>query len=490
MDLAIARRMLKSDYLKLLPIMALAFYLAFIPHSNYPYPVHLDEWGHWANSNEIIKQASVADLTNPFYGGEPTINQLFSVGSHLFWAVFRQISDIPWLDIFKYFPSIIFVITVLSVYVLAQRQGFGWEAALFTCLIPTTVGILGPGFLVPAALGLPFIPLSLFLVFNFKTWWSYLAVFMLISFLFTIHAVIALALVIILIPSILLNLRGDFRHSLSVTLTIAIPFLAAFLVAPSITLPMAKSLLSPTPLIPHVDIPRIISTYGYFPVSLTLLGTLLLTIRGGKRNYGLILGLLTLLLMLLTFYTFHYGLAIMYYRGLTPMMLMMSIVAGASLMEVRKLRLPAKLTTWIKLPFIAQNVGNILCLVLIGIILAIAIPTRQNIPYYHMIDEEDYQAFVWIKDNVDSSYERAILDPWKGTAFTAITGKYRYTAIGEAATDKDNEAYAFLKSGSDNTTFLRENDISIVYTREQVDNPDLVKAREYVYLLKEVKSKE
>ncbi|MCJ7743055.1 MAG: hypothetical protein MUO99_00635 [Dehalococcoidales bacterium] len=488
MTLPNVHRFLKLDYLMLPPILALAFYLAFIPHSNYPYPVHLDEWAQLASSNEIIKQASVVGLADPFSGGEPTINQLFEVGSHLFWAIFHQISGIPWLDIFKYFPSIIFVITVLSVYVLAQRQGFGWEAALFTCLIPTTVGILGPGFLVPAALGLPFIPLSLFLVFNFKTWWSYLAVFIFICFLFTMHAVIALALVIILIPSILLNLRGNFRHSLSVTLTIAIPFLVAFLWAASITLPMAKSLLSPTPLIPYVDIPRIVSTYGYFPVSLTLLGTLLLAIRGSKNNYGLILGLLALLLMLLTFYTFHYGLAIMYYRGLTPMMLMISIVAGAGLMEVRKLRLPAKLTAWIKAPFIAQNVGNILCLVLIVFTLAIAIPARQNIPYYHMIDEEDYETFVWIKDNVDSSYERAILDPWKGTAFTAITGKYRYTAIGEAPTAKDNEAQAFLNGGCKDTAFLRENNISIVYTREKVDNPDLVDVREYVYLLKDVQS--
>ena len=124
---------LKSDYLKLLPIVALAFYIAFIPNLNYPYPVHLDEWNHLACSNEIIKEARAVGLTSPFSGGGPIHNQLLEVNFHLFWAVFHQISGISWLVIFRYFPGIIFIITVLSVYILARRQGFGWEAAFFAC---------------------------------------------------------------------------------------------------------------------------------------------------------------------------------------------------------------------------------------------------------------------------------------------------------------------------------------------------------------------
>lgn len=34
-------------------------------------------------------------------------------------------------------------------------------------------------------------------------------------------------------------------------------------------------------------------------------------------------------------------------------------------------------------------------------------------PYYYMIDKHDYEAFVWIKDNVNESYEKAILDRGK-----------------------------------------------------------------------------
>jgi len=465
----------KSDYLILLPIMALAFYLAFIPHHNYPYPLHVDEWVHLVSSKALMTAGSIT-----FPG-----SFILEVGFRLFWGVFQTISGIPWMDIFRYFPGIIFIITVLSVYILAQRQGFGWEAALLTCLIPTTVGILGPAFLVPMSMGLLFIPLSLFLVFNFRTGWSYLALFIFTCFLLTIHAPTAVGLVIILFPYILLNLKGSFKHSLGLTLALAIPFLVPFPWIFHMLLPTAESLLSPQTLPTYIDLPRVIKTYGYLPVLFCLLGTFLLAIRGGNKGYGLIFGLLTLLAMLVVYYTFHYGVEIMYFRSLTYTMLLISIVAGAGLMGVRKIRLPVRLSDWLRVPFITQNVGNTLCLALIALTLVMVIPIRQDIPYYHMIDEKDYEAFVWIKDNVSKDYDNAILDPWKATAFTAITEKTVYTRIHVAPGAKDEKARAFLKDGCTNTAFLIENGISIVYTRQSCDNPELVEVRKNVYLLKE-----
>jgi len=481
-------KVVKSDYLKLVPILGLAFYLAFIPHQSYPYLVHLDEWIHLSCSNEIIKEGTAFGLADPFRGGAPIHNQLLEVGFHAFWAVFHQISGIPWLVIFKYFPAIIFMITVLSVYVLAQRQGFGWEAALFSSLIPTTVGILGPGFLVPVAMGLLFIALSLYVAFNFRSWWSYLVLFIFSAFLLSMHAATALGLIIILMPCIVLNLKGDFRHSLGVTLAIVTPFLVALVAMPGIWVLVAREvprLFAQQSIPPFIQIPKVIETYGYLPVLLCLVGTLLLAMRGGIKNYALALGLLVLLSMLAIFYVFGYGIEMMYYRGLQFAMLMMSIVAGAGLMAVKNLKLPEGFMARLKAPPIVRNVGYILCLILIGITLYIAIPARQNTPYYHMIDEQDYQAFVWIRGNVDSSYQKAVLDPWKGTAFTAISGRNVYTWIGDHPNPSDKKAYKFLRNGSENTTFLKNNGISIVYTKESTNNPDLVEVRKHVYLLKE-----
>jgi hypothetical protein len=464
--------------------MALAFYIAFIPHQGYPYLLHIDEWVHLANSEALLKAGSTT-FNDPFFGSSTaSLASNLEAGFHLFWGIFHQISGISWLTIFRYFPSVILAITVLSVYVTVQRQGFGWEAALLTALIPTTVGILGPSFLVPVAMGLLFVSISLFIAFNFSSVWSYVVLFIFTCFLITIHAPSAICLVIILIPYILLNLRGNFKHSLGMVIALAVPFLAPFPWIFDMLLPTARELLTPQALPEYVDFPLLIKTYGYLPIGLCLLGTLVLAMKGGRKNYSLVLGLLVLLVMLVTFFTLHYGISIMYERGLMFMMLMVGILAGAGLMTVKNLRLPEWLTAKVGISAIKQYSGWFFCLVLVGVTLFISIPDRHDIPYYHMINKEDYQAFVWIKENVGEKYDRAILDPWKATSFTAITGKKVYTRIHSFPKPSDDTARAFLEGGCSNTAFLREGGISIIYTESECHNPDLTEVRENVYLLK------
>jgi len=477
-------RLAKSDYLKLLPLLGLAFYIAFIPHGNfnYQYPLHVDEWVHLARSEAMLR-ADSATFIEPFHGvGTVGLGSNLEAGFHVFWGVFREISGISWLTIFRYFPGVIFMIAVLSVYVLGRRKEFGWEAAFFTCLIPTTVGILGPAFLVPVAMAFVFIPLSLFLAFNFRTVWSYLALLIFTCFMLSIHAPTAVGLVIVLGPYLLLSLKGDLRHSLALALAVVIPFLVPFPWIFGLLLPTAKSLFSQVPVADYIQIPRVITTYGYLPIALCLLGTLLLAVRGGKKNYGLIFGLLALLLVLVVFFTFHYGVPIVYERGLMYLMLMLGIVAGVGLAGVRTARLPSRLLARTK-PLLARSAPVILWLALIGVTLAIALPQRQNTPYYHMINQEDYEAFVWIRDNIGDEYDRAILDPWKATAFTAITGKYTYSRIHAYPLPSDFKANKFLEEGCIDTSFLRKEWISIVYTQIGCSNPNLVQVRDNVYLL-------
>ncbi|MFH1031673.1 MAG: hypothetical protein V1767_03810 [Chloroflexota bacterium] len=215
----------KLDYLLLLPVLGLAFFTAFIPHLKYPYPLHVDEWVHMALSNAIFQTGSTT-VTDPFSGqGTLGLTTNLETGFQLFWSVFQGISGISWMDIFRFFPSIVFVFTILAVFVLAQGEGFGWEAAFVTSLMPTTVGILGPGFLVPVAMGLLFTPLILFIAFNFRTIWSYLVIFIFVCFLLLIHAPSAIVPIIVIVPYILLNLKGNFKYSLGLALALLLPFM-------------------------------------------------------------------------------------------------------------------------------------------------------------------------------------------------------------------------------------------------------------------------
>ncbi|UCH51906.1 MAG: hypothetical protein JSV54_03950 [Chloroflexota bacterium] len=77
------------------------------------------------------------------------------------------------------------------------------------------------------------------------------------------------------------------------------------------------------------------------------------------------------------------------------------------------------------------------------------------------------------------------MDPWKGTAFTAITGKKVYGRIQRYPMERAKRASAFMEERCRDTEFLRENGISIVYSLFDCDNPDLIELRPHVFVLKE-----
>lgn len=481
-------KLVNSDYLKLFPILVLAFFVTFIPHITYPYALHIDEWVHIAYANALLDSGTVYHAS-PFSGlGSGGIVALLESGYHIPMAIFQRFSGVPWVDIARYAPGIIFVFTVLSVYIFAKKRGFGWEAAFFTCFITTTVGILGPAFIVPVAMGLVFLPLLLFLVTNLQTKWAYLIICIFISFLIILHATSAILVVVLLLPFCLFNWKANPKHNLGVLVAITFPFLLTLPWTSGLILSEWGSLFTLKPLPAYHDFLMIIPEYGLLPVTFSLLGVFILIVKGNWKRYSLAISLIVLLAILAVFYTLHYGIAALYLRGLLFAMLMMSIVAGAGLRELWKLELPWINGFRLRKPRIVQAIGILLCVSVISATLLIAIPSRQFTPYYHMIDKTDYEAFVWIKNNVDADHQKAILDPWKATAFTAITEKYVYTRIHTSPQPIDSQAYEFLKGGSNDTSFLLENGISIVYTRiDDVvftpDNPDLVEIRDNVYLL-------
>ncbi|MDD4877073.1 MAG: hypothetical protein PHQ86_08115 [Dehalococcoidales bacterium] len=482
-------RLVSSDYIKIIPILAFASFMAFIPHLTYPYAVHIDEWVHIAYSNALLDSGTVYSA-NPFSGqGSGGIVALLESGYHIPLAIFQRFSGVPWVDIARYAPSITFIFTVLSVYIFAKKIGFGWEAAFFTCFITTTVGILGPAFIVPVAMGLLFVPLLLFLITDFQTKWAYPVICLFISFLIILHATSAILVMLILLPFCLFNWRANPKHNLAVLAAVIFPFLFTLPWTSGLILSQWGSLFVPKPLPAYHSFLKIIPEYGFLPTTFCLIGVFILIIGGNWKSYSLVISLTVLLTMLAVFYTLHYGIDALYLRGLLYAMLMMGIVAGAGLRELWKLELPWINAIRLKKPHIMQVVSILLCLIVVSATLIIAIPSRQFTPYYHMIDKTDYEAFIWIKNNTDTSHQKAILDPWKATAFTAITDKYVYTRIHTSPQPIDSQTYDFLEGGCKDTAFLLENGISLIYTRIAdivftPDNPDLVEIRENVFLLK------
>ncbi len=478
-------RRFRSRYLLLALILGLAFFATFIPHLDYAYPLHVDEWVHLAASNQIIEEASVTGLSGPFAGGdEIVLNQTFEGLYHLYWAIFHEVSGIHWMTIFRFFPSVIFMITVLGVYVLAERRGFGLAAAFFASLTPTTVGILGPAFMVPMAQAITLIPLALFLAYHSRGIASYTLLLIFSVLLAAMHVPTLAVLLVLVLPFLLLSIKGDFKHALGVAAAVGLPLLLALPFGWEEVRHMVSMLFYEQDVVSYIQYPRVLYQLGSVVITLFLVGAFSMILKGKKSDYALVLGLLLLAAAQAIYYSLQHGFIVLYYRGLTVTMLLVSTIAGAGLMWLKRLNLPNAIPAKIKNSPLTERARIAAVVVVVIIVLAVAIPIRLDIGYYHMIDERDYEAFVWIAENVDDSYQRAVLEPWKATAFTAITGKFVYTRIHEFPLADDQKALDFLDNRSADTSFLVENGISVVYSRQQVDNPDLIEVARFVYLLR------
>jgi len=453
--------------LLLILILLLAFFMAIIPHIGYAYPLHLDEWLHMAHSKALIEAGTIT-YPNPLSGQIITGPGIYmEVNFRLLWAMLQQVSGIDWLVLFRFGPSLVFMLTVLSVYVLCRKEGYGLEAAFFTCLIPTTVGLMGAAFMVPVALGLAFIPLSLFIAFRVKSWPAYLLLAIIACFLWLLHPPSATVLYIVIAPYILINLKGNWRHSVALSTALLVPLLIALSWMWLRLLP-ALGKLQVTQVIPaNVEIPALLEMYGVLPLALCFTGVIYLARKGSRNSYGLIIGLALLLFAGLVLLWFQYGMFILYARGLHTVLLLISVMAGVGLLWVRLIRPPA---------------GGLLCCLLIGLILAMSVPARVVTPYYHMIEDEDYRAFTWIKENVELDDYPAMVTPWQGSAFTAITGMNVLRYIGSSQEQADELVSSYLASGCPDTSFLQENRVAVVYTQLPCDNHDLLQVKENVYV--------
>jgi len=452
-------------------ILLLASFMAFIPHIGYAYPLHLDEWIHLAQSKAVVEADSI-NYPDAFSGKAATgLLSSPEVNYHLLLAMLRQVSGIDWLALFRFGPSLVFMLTVLAVYVLCRREGYGLEAAFFTCLIPTTVGLMGPAFMVPVALGLAFIPLCLFLAFRVKFWPCYLLLFLIACFLWLLHPPTAAVLYIVIAPYILINLKGNWRRSFGLSAALLVPLLIALPWLWSKLLPALGSLQVSQPLPAHVDIPALLVMFGLLPLILCFIGVFILARRWDRRSYGLILGLVLLMVAGLLLLWFQYGMYIVYARGLHTALLLIGVMAGAGLLWVRTLKAPA---------------GETACALLVIVTLAMAMPPRLNYTYYRMIDDEDYRAFTWIRDYaVMDEASFAVLAPWQGSAFTAVTDLNVLRRIGSSQAPADNLTYSYLNSGCPDSGFLRDNRVALVYNRQPCNSSGLLKVRDNVFIIDE-----
>ncbi len=443
----------RDKYL-LLIILLLAAYIAYIPHKGYDYPVHRDEWDRLTMAKALVKEGHTT-YPDPFHG-EGKAPPSLETGFMAWLAGIKLVSGLPWLTIFKYFPLILSVFLALSAYIFARRLGYGLEAAFLASLLPTTLNLLGPGFLVPVSLGLPFILLSLFLAYNFKNQVRTVPLLLILIFLAYTHPPTAVAAFIALGVYLL--------HAREWSMIAGIGLMAAAVAA---LIPQLSGILrskGPESLVftTFISYAELYKVYGYLPSIYFVAGAYLLY-RRGRKDATLVYIVLILLAINVAYRRLGWTLLLMPERNYLYLMLLMAVIGGYALSRLRDRRM------------------------LIGaamVTLLLSFQAHASTPYYRIIDDREYQDFIWIRDNLEG---KAVLDPWKAIAFTAVAEKPVYSRIfpgpSKMHDQRNGEVYAFFAGGCADTEFLRKNGISIVYAYEPCSNRELKELRERIYVL-------
>ena len=144
-------------------------------------------------------------------------------------------------------------------------------------------------------------------------------------------------------------------------------------------------------------------------------------------------------------------------------------------------------TKLLKIKKINKNLG--ICLLTLFLILSIGFAYDRNIntSYYKLIDEGDYESFIWIKENTPED-SLVLADPYKSRALATVAERRVYGVMPFGPDEEQlklvSNTYSFFAGNCTDTYFLIQNNISVVYTKGNCLNTNLVQKTENVYILK------
>ena len=466
-----------GEYIGLAVILAFAFFMAFIPHLTYAYPLHVDEWYHFGRSQALTQAQTI------------TLPDSYENGFFLFISNIKLFTGLSWVNVFLFFPGIIFMLTVLSSYAIGRRANCGLEAAFFVALIPTTVRFLGPSFLVPVALGLLFLAVVLFLLHNFEiNATKAFVLFLLLAFLFLCHPITAIAASIVcLIYGFTILWESEekgIRRWQSPLLIWGAVFVPAFLgfvrnwrAISGTVVGLGQSGSGGLPLISDA-----LLEFGFIPLALFATGVGFLALEGGKKAWGLILSSLAFLVIVFMCNWLEIrSVSVFYDRSFMYLFLLAGIIAGFALKRLR-LWLFGFLARFTRKAFLLSLLVALTLVIAAG---SLSVRSRLEVPYYHLITESQYDDCLWIRENLDSSYQKAVVNPLIATAFSPLTGKsvYASNAAQFFSASRIEEVQKFFAGNASDTSWLIERGIDIVYTDLPVNNPDLEELRDGIYIV-------
>jgi len=148
--------------LLLLLILIFVFFRTYSLHSNYKFPIHVDEWQHLA---QIVSVSEGKLNWNPYFN-EPHLD--LELGFHFIWAIFAVLlGSQNFIIFYAYLPAIFAVLSSIALFIFVKKITKNYCTAIFSvlffALLKSSVNILGIDFFTPLTMSIPF--MYLFMLF-------------------------------------------------------------------------------------------------------------------------------------------------------------------------------------------------------------------------------------------------------------------------------------------------------------------------------------
>jgi hypothetical protein len=465
--------------LLLVIILAFAAFMIFLPHlsNGYYLPFHVDEWIHWQYSRAVMEQGSSVFI-DP-YTGSGTIRSLES-GFYYITASLKWITGTTFDTIVVFMPAVVMLFMSLIAFAIGERseRKFGLEAAFLIAFVPTTCRMLGPSFYVALAMGLLFTIFIIWLA-QLKKLLATLLIPVFIWCVLLIHPPTALACIIItFLYGLVLLLEKEYKFSILTMGLSLIPVGLVFLLASRWGYALQQvidAFFGGKTFFVDYDLPQIWPSFehlGFITWILCIIGAYAAFTKGKAIHRTFTLSAIVFIVLIGLYDKMGYGLPIMYERSFMYLFLMVALLAGYGLSELRWFitdhseHLISK-----RYQQLLRHRGLLFTVVVCIILLVTVVPAHLSIPYYQMISEDDYATFTWMDDHLDEYrnethlYDRAAVNPFYASPFSAMTGLHIVSSSMHPiyGYELHTRMEAFLNNNCRDTNFLKQHGISVVY---------------------------
>lgn len=507
-------------------------FIANLPHRDYLYPVHIDEWVHYNHSQEM-QYVGLTLYSHPLYGDgnnkfmekvntDGIVTKHREVGFHIFLSQFQLISGIEWITIFRLGPTAFSLIFVLACFYLGGIKRWGFEAAFLAALLPTTNGLLGLGFLVPVAWGMFMVPILLKICHDFE--FSYRSIpflWMLMFYVMITHPASTFYLTFILgIHSIIFVLNGPGFWSNRVIRIIALGSLPGigwlgflkwtgnmenftdFRVINAIFFADTAEVHDPI-------YQEIFLLYGIFPTLLFLCSVLIMTMsRDWKLNALVFSAIGMFLLMFLHIEGIFLSHQVLARRGWHFLMIIMVFGGAYFLFALRNYQISNSMKASLR-PGAINGVKYFIrfsALILIVLVLFRGVEQRMDESFYRMLTDKYYEDALWIRNHVGNDYDgcrvsrwseglclplrdgRILVDPVYSLAISTMSGKYTYSNSSDVWFDSYERIMTskeMIREGYRNVIWFDQNKVNIIYRPSSWSHPYFHKPRQDIFVTNE-----